>query len=162
MKAFGRTRRTLALAPVALWAASLYGLAGKVHAATLPAPASLAAELAQALRGGQPLVVMASLDGCPFCRIVRDQHLAPLRRETGQPVVQLDMGSAREVLDFKGARTTHDRLLQAWRIGTAPTVLFFGRQGAEAAERLVGSSIPDFYGAYLEERLATARRNLRG
>ena len=162
MKAPGRTRRTLALAPVALWAACLAGLAGKAHAATLPAPVSLAAELAQALRAGQPLVVMASLEGCLFCRIVRDEHLAPLRSDAGQPVFQLDMGSAREVLDFKGARTTHDQLLRAWRIGTAPTVLFFGRHGAEAAERLVDSSIPDFYGAYLEERLATARRNLRG
>jgi hypothetical protein len=39
-----------------------------------------------------------------------------------------------------------------------PTVLFLGRQ--ELAERLVGVAVPDFDGAYLDERLATARQAL--
>jgi hypothetical protein len=44
-------------------------------------------------------------------------------------------------------------------VDVAPTVLFFGRTGREVAPRLVGAS-RDFYGAYLEQRLETARRNL--
>jgi hypothetical protein len=39
-------------------------------------------------------------------------------------------------------------------------VLFFGKGGSEVAQRLVGASIPDFYGAYLEERLRQARTGL--
>lgn len=42
----------------------------------------------------------------------------------------------------------------------APTLLFLGADGREVAARLQGASIPDFYGAYLEERLQTARREL--
>ncbi|MDF2467243.1 MAG: hypothetical protein K0Q43_5478, partial [Ramlibacter sp.] len=34
----------------------------------------------------------------------------------------------------------------------------FGKGGREAAPRLEGASIPDFYAAYLDERLRTARR----
>ena len=34
----------------------------------LPVPNSLADELALALKADQPLVVMVSLEGCPFCR----------------------------------------------------------------------------------------------
>lgn len=41
-----------------------------------------------------------------------------------------------------------------------PTVLFLGRQGQELAERLVGVAVQDFDGAYLDERLATARQAL--
>jgi len=129
-------------------------------AAELPAPASLADELSAALRAGRPLVVMASLEGCPFCRLVRDSYLAPLRTETGQPVVQLDMGSAQTVRDFKNGITTHKDLLRAWGVKVAPTLLFFGKDQREAAPRLVGAAIPDFYGAYLDERLRTARQGL--
>jgi hypothetical protein len=133
---------------------------GRVAAATLPAPASLAAELDAALRRGMPLVVMASLEGCPFCRMVRDSYLAPLRGDTGQPVVQLDMGSVRLVRDFEGAQKSHDQLLRSWGVAVAPTVLFFGKGAREAAPRLAGASIPDFYGAYLKDRLCTARRTV--
>lgn len=148
------TRRRLLLLPLA------WGVARHAAAAELPAPASLADELAAALRAGRPLVVMASLQGCPFCRVVRDQYLAPLRADTGQPVVQLDTASAQAVRDLAGVPTTHDRLLRAWGVKVFPTVMFFGKGGREAAERLVGASIPDFYGAYLEERLRAATNSL--
>jgi len=146
------TRRSFALyalAPVPAWAA------------TLPAPDSLQAELDAALAGGNPLIVMASLEGCPFCKVVRDSHLAPMQRETGQPVVQIDIKSGRTVLDFNGKPATHDSLLHAWRVTVTPTVLFFGKGGTEVAPRLVGASIPDFYGAYLDERLRLARAAVR-
>ncbi|MEO8655980.1 MAG: hypothetical protein ABI409_17780, partial [Ramlibacter sp.] len=92
------TRRA-ALLPLALGCAMLGGGLRSARAATLPAPASLANALSLALQRGQPLVVMASLEGCPFCRQVRDNYLAPLR-EGGLPVVQLDLASGQAVLDF--------------------------------------------------------------
>ena len=48
------------------------------------------------------------------------------------------------------------------RVTVAPTVLFFGRGGAEIAERMIGGYIPDFYGSYLDDRLRIARAVLRG
>ena len=128
------------------------------NAITLPPATSLPDELARALIAGSPLVVMVSLEGCPFCKIVRESYLAPMRQEQGLPVVQVDMRSQRSVRNFNGSATTHEALIAAWRIEVAPTVLFLGRQGAEVASRLVGGYIPDFYGAYLDERLETGRR----
>ncbi|TFY98204.1 hypothetical protein [Ramlibacter humi] len=147
-------RRELLLAAPAL------ALPAFAQAATLPTPTSLADELQQALGKGRPLVVMASLEGCPFCRVVRDSHLAPLRAQTGQPIVQVDMGSRAAVADFQGKASTHEQLLREWRIKLAPVVMFFGRGGREVAERLVGASIPDFYGAYLEQRLQAAMKSI--
>jgi thioredoxin-related protein len=125
---------------------------------TLPAAVSLPDELALALAAGLPLVVMVSLEGCPFCKIVRESFLAPMQQEQGLPVVQVDMRSRRSVKDFNGSTTTHEALVARWRIELAPTVLFWGRTGIEVAQRLVGGYIPDFYGAYLEQRLELARR----
>lgn len=135
-----------ALTPAA-WAAS----------AALPVPDSLADELPKALKIGQPLVVMVSLEGCPFCRVARDHYFDPLRRQEGVPVFQIDMRSAVVVRDFKRVAVTHDQLVRAWGIKVAPTILFFGAGGKEVTERLEGGYLPDFYGAYLDQRMQQAR-----
>lgn len=142
-------------------------MAGQTLAAAPPPPAplplavALADELRQALAQGQPLVVLVSLAGCPFCKVVAQNFLAPLRRQDGLPVVQVDMRNSRPLRDFAGAGLTHDQVTRAWGIKIAPTLLFFGRNGVEVAERMVGGYLPDFYGAYLDERLQQARRALR-
>ena len=127
---------------------------------TLPLAHAFPQHLAAALARGLPLTVMVSLPGCPFCKAVRDSHLAPLLREQAVAVVQVDMGSALPLLGTQGQAGTHDEQVRRWGVKVAPTLLFFGRQGNEVAERLVGALLPDFYGAYLAQRLETARRSL--
>jgi hypothetical protein len=127
----------------------------------LPAAQSLPDELQAALRTGSPLVVMVSLEGCPFCKVARENYLAPLYRQEGLPVVQVDMRHPRALRNFAGAMVTHDQMVRTWGVKLAPTVLFFGRGGAEVAPRLTGGYIPDFYGAYLDERLEQARKAVK-
>lgn len=153
----GVSRRQLLLSGIALGAAPL----AQAAPARLPLADSLPDELAQALKKNQPLVVMVSLPGCPFCVVARDNYLGPMHEQQGLPVVQVDMRSQRPVRDLKGRNVTHDALSRSWGIRIAPTVLFFGPGGVEVAERLVGGYIPDFYGAYLDERLQQARASLR-
>jgi hypothetical protein len=127
--------------------------------ATLPSAQSLRDELSAALKKKQPLVVMASLEGCPFCRLARQSYLSPLH-QSGVDIVQVDMNSPQAVIDFAGKATTHGQLIRQWKIAVAPTVLFWGPGGKEVAERLEGASLPDIYGAYLDERLEKGRRAL--
>lgn len=127
----------------------------------LPLSRSLPVELAQALAVRQPLVLMASLHGCPWCKLVRENYLAPMRTQEGLPVVQVDFGSQQATLDFAGKPVTHESLIRGWNITVAPTVLFFGPGGRELAGRLPGAS-SDFYSAYLDQRLADARKKLAG
>ena len=115
-----------------------------------------------ALARRQPLVVMVSLEGCGFCVEAREAYLGPLRNREGQPVVQIDMRSLTPIEDFDGRPGTHDAMVRRWQIKVAPTVLFFGAQGREVSDRLIGAYLPDFYGAYLDERLALARKAVRG
>ena len=127
---------------------------------SLPSTTSLPEALAKALHTKQPLVVMVSLHGCPFCKVVRENYLRPLF-EAGLPVVQIDMRDTRLVLDTDGSTVTQDAWIKKRGIKLAPTVLFLGPQGREVAERLKGAYLPDFYGAYLDEQLAVARRALQ-
>lgn len=47
-------------------------------------------------------------------------------------------------------------LARSFGIRVAPTVVFLANGGGEVAERLVGYNSPDFYGAYLDRRIASA------
>ena len=134
---------------------------GYASAVTLPAPASLQLELADALKAGQPLVLMVSLDGCPYCKIARENYLGPLVREQGLRVVQINMQHREPLKDLQGRDTTQAQLIAGLKVSVAPTLLFYGRGGQEVAPRLEGMSSLDFYGAYLEQRVQTARQTLR-
>jgi thioredoxin-related protein len=147
-----------------LGAAAAVGLAGAARSqeAWLPVLTSLPDALAAALAKHSPLLVMVSLEGCPFCKVARTNYLLPLQRQTGLSIVQIDMRNRQSVLGFDGGVQTQDQTIRNWGIKVAPTVLFFGRAGVEVAERLVGAYIPDFYGYYLDERVRAATTAVNG
>jgi thioredoxin-related protein len=124
----------------------------------LPVPSSLraAAQAADQLR--QPLVVMVTLKGCAFCDVVRNSHLVPMYKRGEVQVVQIDMLDRKSTLqNLQGVTTTPYEQARQWKVTLAPTLLFINSQGQELAERLEGVGVADFYGAYLEQRLETAR-----
>lgn len=128
----------------------------------LPSPASLRGAAQSAAARGEPLVVMTSLVGCPYCDLVRNHHLLPMLRQGQIHAVQLDTRDRSSNLQgFDGSITTPSEQIKAWNARFAPTVLFFGPKGDELAERLVGVAVADFYGEYLEQRLRQARARLR-
>jgi thioredoxin-related protein len=129
----------------------------------LPVPRSLQQSARSLAARGQPLVLLVSLPGCPFCELVRRSYLMPLVEEAGLQAMQIDVTDDRtELLDFQGRTTRQSAQARAWKATFTPTVLFFGPTGEEVAERLVGIAVPDFYGAYLDQRLETARRKIKG
>ena len=133
-----------------------------VTEAALPTPASLRAAGQAAAARGEPLVVMTTLKGCVYCELVRNNYLAPMRREGLLVAVQLDVQDRQSNLQgFAGDTTTPADQARAWKARFTPTVMFFGPGGQELAERLVGVAVPDFYGEYLEARLVEARAKLK-
>lgn len=127
----------------------------------LPVPSSLPQAALAAAAKGEPLVLLVSLPGCPYCELVRRSYLLPARREAGLPAWQLNIADRTTPLQgFDGKISNAAAQISAWKASFTPTVLFLGDQGQELAERLVGVAVPDFYGAYLEQRLASARKSL--
>ncbi len=133
-----------------------------VTSAALPTPASLRGAAQAAAARGEPLVVMTTLKGCVYCELVRNNYLAPMRREGLVVAVQLDVQDRQSNLQgFAGDTTTPADQARAWKARFTPTVMFFGPDGQELAERLVGVAVPDFYGEYLEARLTEARGKIK-
>ena len=154
---------------VAVWGLALWPALGRAAAPALvldaserllPSATDLRQSLAAALQRGQPLVVLATLHGCPFCKVARENYLVPAAKE-GAVVTQIHFLSPAPVRDGQGRATTHGQLVKDLQIEVAPTLLFVGQGGAEVAPRLTAGSTSDFYGAYLDERLQMARRAVK-
>jgi thioredoxin-related protein len=129
----------------------------------LPVPVSLPGAAQTAAAKKEPLVLLVSLPGCPYCEVVRRNYLLPARRDDGLQAWQLNISDrATPLVGFDGKATTAAAQIALWKAGFTPTVLFLGPAGQELAERLVGLASTDFYGAYLDDRLATARKALGG
>ncbi|MBP6405700.1 MAG: thioredoxin fold domain-containing protein [Proteobacteria bacterium] len=126
----------------------------------LPVPASLQVAGRDAAQKGEPLVLLVSLPGCPYCELVRRSYLLPMRAE-GLHAWQINVTDhLQPVRDFAGVPSSGAALARQWQATFTPTVLFFDARGNEIAKRLVGVAVPDFYGAYLDAELATARGKL--
>jgi len=126
----------------------------------LPTPESLPAAAEQAAAQGQPLLLLAGLPGCKFCEELRRSHLLPGLQAQRLHAVQLDLRNPALLTDFDGLRRSQDAVLRRLGARFAPTVLFLGPRGRVLAEPLIGALLPDFYAAYLEERLTAARKTL--
>ena len=131
----------------------------KDSALSVPTSLPQAAQTAKVKR--EPLVILISLPGCVYCELVRRSYLLPARLNDGLQAWQLNVNdNTTPLTGFGGKLTTAALQAKAWKATFTPTVLFIGSQGQELAERLVGIAVPDFYGAYLERRLTTARKAL--
>jgi thioredoxin-related protein len=154
-------RRFLVLAP---------GLAAALAAAAPQTPLPLAADLQADGRDSRsrrvPIVILFSLPGCPYCEVVRRSHLAPMLRdprESARAIIrQIDIDSDQSVVGFGGAPTTHAAIARAYGVRSAPVVAFLDGEGRPLADALKGLLLPDFYSAYLDSALETARARLAG
>lgn len=120
-------------------------------------------ELGLAAERREPLLLFFSLAGCPWCEALRDQQLRHVhagRERLGLRLVELRMDDDRPIPGLAPARSPA-HIADALDVRISPTLLFLDGE-REVAERLVGYPGPDFYGAYLDERIATARAGIAG
>ena len=156
-----KRRRFLVLAP---------GLAAALAAAAPQTPLPLATDLQADGRVSRsrrvPIVILFSLPGCPYCEIVRRSHLAPMLRdprESARAIIrQVDIDSDQSVVGFGGATTTHEAIARANGVRSVPVVAFWDGEGRPLADPLKGMLLADFYAAYLESALESARTRLAG
>lgn len=112
-----------------------------------------------------PVVILFSLPGCPYCEIVRRSHLLPMLRDPkAAPVIvrQIDVDSDQAVVGFDGKATTHAAIARAHDVRAVPVVAFWDGDGRPLADPLRGMLLPDFYSAYLDSAIESARARLAG
>ena len=127
---------------------------------TLEPARDLAADARVAAARKQPIVIMVSLAGCPYCETVRRSHLLPImnaaKSESLPLIRQVELNGTDALADFDGKNISHARFAKHLKAKLAPVVYIFGPDGRQLVEPLVGAMIPDFYGAYFDAALANA------
>ena len=157
-----RAATQLAIYSIALYAVST-GASGQngLNKTLLPFPADLALAARLANAAGQPLVLMVSLPGCPWCELLRRNYLGPMRGEGVAAYEFMVNERSRTLQNFQAQRIMPAALSSDLKITITPTLLFLGRDGQEIASRIEGVASADFIGALLNERLSIARERLQ-
>jgi thioredoxin-related protein len=142
------------------------GLQRCLHAAdiTLPALTDLREDAQQVRRTREPLIVLFSLPGCPYCKAIRQSYLAPLLREppAGHPVHirEVDITSKAVLTGLQGEVMTQAQFAAHHKIKVTPVVLMLDANGVPLADPLVGGDTAGFYGSYFDNALERSRKAL--
>jgi thioredoxin-related protein len=130
----------------------------------LPPASDLMADAKRVESTGAPLIMLISLPGCPHCEMVRRSHLLPLLQagvSSRKPLIrQVELNGQDMMRNFAGRAMTHAEFARQYKFKIAPVVMFLDSKGNMLTEPLVGSMIPDFYGAYFDAALAEATSKL--
>jgi len=111
-------------------------------------------------------LVMLSLPRCPVCKVVRSQQLLPLTRDKNYQdigVFEIMMTNDTTVLPLAGklnpdgVQLTPKSFAKKLGIRLSPSLVFVSRHYM-LAEPLIGYPSPDYYWAYLVERIDAARK----
>jgi thioredoxin-related protein len=150
----------------------LWALAGPASAQTLALSGEalqvahdLAAD-ARVLRQRRiPLMVLYSRADCPWCERARRQYLVPLANEPASAervlMRQIDLDSDAALVDFNGKATTHRRFGKSQRAKLTPTLMFYGPDGRQVGEPIVGFLLADFYAAHIDRGIDQGLAALR-
>jgi thioredoxin-related protein len=113
---------------------------------------------------GLIILVEFSSENCEYCRLLESEFLEPmiLNQAYRSKVIirSLSLEDEGQVNGFAGRPVTADELVDRYNIEVTPTMVFLDADGIELSERLVGIWSIDFFGAYIDQRIDTAREKL--
>lgn len=136
------------------------------HAGPPPVVNDLAAVAKVAREQQVPVFVAFTLKRCPYCNTARREYWTPMHESAEwrakAMIIELVLDGEPALRDFDGASTTTREFARRYKIRTAPTVIVFDTQGIAVSPPVVGLASEDFYGAYLEQAIASGLAKVRG
>jgi hypothetical protein len=131
-----------------------------VAASAVPPARDLRGAAEQAARSGQVVLVVFTLYDCPYCQVAMNDYLGPMAADPAYRakvrILEVKMDEPTPLTDFAGRASTHEKFAHAQQVRVAPTVKVFLPNGEPGAEPVVGLTLPDFYGAYVNQAIDTA------
>jgi len=134
------------------------------HAAPLALSDNLASAGTEALSARRPIMLFFTQPGCVFCERARRQYISPLAStaEWSARTLSVEVSRMQKLRGFDGQETTGAEIARRYGVRVYPTVVFVNSKGVALAAAIEGFTVPDFYGAYLEERLQAASARFNG
>jgi thioredoxin-related protein len=159
-----RRRHLLALAAAGVTTAALPGVAAQAHGESLAPIDDLGALLATVRTTRRPLLLFFTTPGCPYCREVRRNYLAPRVADgaeaSGVTIREVDITSRRVFAELGAQRTSDAALAQRFGVRMVPVILLLDGEAQPLGEPIVGLDRSGFFEARLQGAIDDARRAL--
>jgi thioredoxin-related protein len=143
---------------------SLFLTGGSAAGDALPAAVDLQADAQLARAQHLPIVLFFHSTTCPFCREVEDLYLTRLQKENEKAprflLRTVEINQSQPLVSFDGSSTDYRRFAKQQGVKLVPHLRFLGPNGEALAPDLIGLTLRDFYGAYLEDSIAAAGEKL--
>ncbi len=142
-----------------------WALSGAVLATGVPHARDLSqdARAAEAING----VVLVAFVGeyCGYCERVMNEFLLPMSGDPQyrQKVVmrQVETRSRKPLRDFSGRASSQQQFARQHGIRVVPSIAVFDRQGRMLGKPLVGLTLVDYYGLYLDDLINAGLSQVR-
>jgi len=112
-----------------------------------------------------PILLIYTAGYCYYCDEVKADVFNPIAADPAYRdrvlLREVQVDSDARLVGFKGDATNHRSFAKGRGITVVPTLEFVDGAGVELSRPLVGASIPDFYGAYVDNGIERAIQNIR-
>ena len=137
------------------------GYAASDHAAKMIRATDLREEARIARERNLVLMLEFSSEFCGYCRKLESLFLLPMQRNVEYDdkvlIRSISLDSYETVIDFDGSPVDTRVFAARYDVSLTPTLIFVDSEGAEVGEKLVGIWSEDYFGWFIDNRIAQAR-----
>jgi len=125
----------------------------------------LAADARLAAGGRMPILLLVSLEDCPFCLQIKRDILNPMVLSgdyEGRLVMrEMFIDDGESLRDFQGKMVDGSSFALRYGVMLTPTLLFLDPQGNQLTEKMVGIQTPEMYFLYVDASIQEAVAAMR-
>jgi thioredoxin-related protein len=135
------------------------------QAGTVPIASDLQEDASTSRAANLPILLIYTAKHCHYCDEVKAGVFNPIAADPAYRermlLREVRIDSDIRLVGFNGDVTSHRSFATDRGITIVPTLEFLDGAGLQVSRPLVGVSIPDYYGAYVDNGIEQAIRNLR-
>ena len=135
------------------------------HADTITLAHNLHEDGKRVIGNKSPILLLFTAEYCPYCDEVKASVFSLISTDPAYRdrmlLREVRIDTNLYLVGFGGVVTSHRSFSENRGIRIVPTLEFLDGAGKQIRQPLVGVSIPDYYGAYVDNGIEQAIRNLR-
>lgn len=112
-----------------------------------------------------PILLMFSMDNCPYCVILEQNYLIPMLRSGDYKdkviIRMIKVDDYKSLTDFNGNRIDAEDFPVRYGAYVTPTMVFLDPEGRELSKSLVGLGTEGFFAGDIDNAIDNALRQLR-
>ncbi|MCP3850415.1 MAG: thioredoxin fold domain-containing protein [Gammaproteobacteria bacterium] len=107
-----------------------------------------------------PILIMFGTDGCPYCRLLKEDFLIPMliSGDYQDKVIirEAHISPGESIIDFQGKKISIGEFSQRYKVTLFPTMAFVDNTGQPLIKNIIGVTTPSLFGGTLDDSIDQA------